>query len=44
MEILFGLIIIVVNLIKEHMAMKRANEYANIVVRGHTKNESEDTK
>lgn len=44
MEILFGLVIIVVNLIREHIAMKKANEYADAVVRRYNKNESEEMK
>lgn len=44
MEIIFGIIILLVGLIKEHIAEKRANEYANSVVRRYSENESEGTK
>ena len=33
MEILFGVVIVAVKLILEHMATKRANKYADTVVR-----------
>lgn len=44
MEIFFGIILLVVSLIKEHIAEKRANEYANSVVRRYNRSESEGTK
>ena len=44
MEIFFGLLIIIVKLIQESAAEKRAEEYANTVVRRHNRNESEETR
>lgn len=40
MEIIFGVVIVAVELIAEHFAVKRANKYADQVVRRY-KNESE---
>lgn len=44
MEVFFGVILLVIGLIKEHIAKKRANEYANAVVRRYSKNESEEER
>lgn len=41
MEILFGVVLVAVKLIVEHFAVKRANKYADQVVRRY-KNESEE--
>ena len=42
MEILFGLTLVVGKLIIDRFALKRANKYADRVVRRYTENESED--
>lgn len=42
MEILFGIAIVAISLIVERLAVKRANKYADRVVRRYTKNERED--
>lgn len=42
MEILFGIVIVAITLIVEHFAVKRANKYADQVVRRYAENESED--
>ena len=42
MEILFGIAIVTITLIVEHFTVKRANKYADRVVRRYTENESED--
>lgn len=44
MWILFVIIIVVVKLCLEHAAVKRANKYADTVVRRYDKNESEEER
>ena len=44
MEILFGLVLVSVKLILEHMAVRNANKYSDIVVRRYNKNESEEER
>lgn len=44
MEILFGLVIVAVKLILEHVAVRHANKYSDTVVRRYNKNESEEER
>lgn len=44
MEILFGLVLVAVKLILEHMAVRNANKYSDTVVRRYNKNESEEER
>lgn len=42
MEILFGVVFVAVKLIAEHIAVKRANKYADQVVRRYKKESEEE--
>ena len=44
MEILFGLVIVAVKLILEHVAVRHAKKYSDTVVRRCNKNESEEER
>lgn len=44
MEILFGLVIVAMKLILEHVSVRHANKYSDTVVRRYNKNESEEER